>query len=113
MKILDKEIPLLENLKQSYYSYWYLWLILIISIMLDSLSTVLFMQDEGIVREANVLIYFLAETFGIIVGVIIGKSLQLIAAIGFAALSYKYSPLVLVLLSCLNLLAFYHNLGVL
>lgn len=110
MKILDEEIPLIENLMKSFGRYKYLWLLLMVSIVLDSLSTVWFMYNEGIKFEANILIRYLAMTLGIIPGVILGKSLQVLTAVIFSALSLKHSRAVLILLLCLNLLATYHNL---
>ena len=110
MKILDEDIPLLDNLKKSVQFYWLLWLILLVSIVLDTVTTVIFMQGDGISFEANLLIRWLALTFGIIPGVIFGKALQLVAALGFSALSLKYSRAILMLLTALNILAVYHNL---
>lgn len=110
MLILDEEIDLVGNIKKSLVKYKYLWMILIISIVLDCLTTIKFMHNESISREANIIIHWLANTFGIIPGVIFGKFLQIIAALGFSSLSFKYSRAILLLLLLLNLLAVYHNL---
>jgi len=110
MIILDEEVLLKKNLIQSYKLYKMFWLILLITIILDSLTTMLFMQKDGIHFEANFLIRWLALHMGIAPGVIVGKFLQLVAAIGFSALSLKYSRAILLLLALLNLLAIYHNL---
>jgi hypothetical protein len=109
MKILDKEVHLYENIEQSINQYKVFWLIFIISIILDTVSTYFFMKIDGIGTEANVLIKNLAYFLGIIPGVIIGKSLQFIAAIIFTSLSLKYSRAILLLFTALNLLASFHN----
>ena len=111
MKILDEDIALLDNLKKSFQLYWLLWVILLVTIALDSVTTVMFMQVDGIGFEANLLIRWLALTFGIIPGVVFGKALQFVAALGFSALSLKYSRAILMLLLFLNMLAAYHNLS--
>ncbi len=110
MKILDEEIPLFENLKKACLHFWFFWLLLILTQIMDSVSTIMFMFEEGIKREANPVIRWLAENMGIIQGVLLGKSLQFIVALCFSALSYKLSRAVLLLLISLNLLATYHNL---
>ncbi|MBL4660162.1 MAG: hypothetical protein JKY19_07385 [Alcanivoracaceae bacterium] len=110
MKILDEDIALLDNLKKSFCRYWFLWLVLLVTIVLDSVTTVVFMQDDGISFEANLLIRWLALTLGIIPGVVFGKALQLVAAMAFSALSLKHSRAILMLLTALNLFAIYYNL---
>jgi len=110
MKVLDEEIDLIENLKSSFIKYQLLWLFLLITIVLDSLTTINFMQNQSINHEANLIIRWLATIFGIIPGVIFGKLLQLISALVFSALSLKYSRAILMLLLSLNLLAVYNNI---
>jgi len=112
MKILDEEIQLIENVKSSWKKNKPLWLLFFFTIFLDSLTTIRFMLIESIDREANILIRWLAENIGIVKGVIIGKFLQIIAALGFSALSIKYSRAILLLLIGLNLLAAYHNFDI-
>ncbi len=111
MRILDSEVPLIENIKQSLVRYWVLWLLLLLTIVLDCLTTIRFMFLGGIELEANLVVRWLAERLGLVQGVIVGKTLQLVAAIGFSALSFTYSRAILILLISLNLLAVYHNLN--
>lgn len=110
MKILGSPVSLVENVKHSFKLYSIFWLILLVTIVLDSLTTIRFMTNDGIIHEANLIIRWLAFVLGIIPGVMIGKFLQFIAAIGFTALSLKHSRAILILLISLNLLAAYHNL---
>jgi uncharacterized membrane protein len=109
MKILDQQVPLRDNLKTSFKRYAVLWLLLILSQLLDSYSTVLFMRLDGISHEANFIIRWLATNLGMVAGVVLGKSFQLVVAVVFSALSLKYSRAILILLIGLNGLAAIHN----
>jgi hypothetical protein len=110
MQILGEPIPLRDNLLKSLKTRPLLWTILLVTAFFDFASTVFFMSESGIRVERNMLIRWLAETIGIIPGVSLGKSLQLLAAAGFCALSFKYSRAVLLLLVLVNLLAIMANL---
>lgn len=112
MKILDEEIPLLKNLTKSLLVYRWYWLVFIASIVLDIISTLSFMSEEGIEREANRIIRFLASYFGIFIGVSLGKFLQVITAMAFSALSFTYSRAILMVLIGLNILAGLHNFSI-
>lgn len=111
MKILDSEVKLLENVKLSLFSHKIFWLLFLISVILDVLSTYYFMHIDGIEHEANILIRSLAYTLGILQGVIVGKSLQIVTALIFCSLSFKLSRAILLLFITLNLLASFHNLS--
>lgn len=110
MRVLDEHIPLKENLKASLHKYWYLWLILLVTAFFDFVTTLLFMQNDGIMFERNLVVRWLAHTIGIIPGVFIGKSLQIMAAIIFSALSLSLARATLLLLLLLNLVAVIVNL---
>lgn len=112
MKILDEEIPLLKNLKKSLSVYRWYWILFICTIVFDIISTFHFMAEEGIEREANLLIRFLASYLGIFLGVILGKFLQLITALAFSSLSFTYSRAILMVLISLNMLAGLHNFSI-
>ncbi|HHL31344.1 MAG TPA: hypothetical protein ENJ41_02075 [Oceanospirillales bacterium] len=109
MMILDQQIPLRGNLKASFKRYAVLWWLLVFSQLLDSYSTVLFMQLDGISHEANFIIRWLANNLGLVTGVVLGKSFQFVVAVVFSALSLKYSRAILILLTGLNGLAAIHN----
>ena len=68
------------------------------------------MYHDGINQEKNYVVRWLSFNMGIIPGVAIGKSLQVIAAIVFSALSFKLSRATLLLLVLLNLWAIFINL---
>lgn len=110
MRILDEEIPLKKNLTTSFRKYRYLWIILLVTVFFDFLTTLIFMQNDGIQFERNLVVRWLAFTFGIVPGVFIGKSLQIMAAIIFSALSLTLARATLLLILLLNLLAVIVNL---
>ena len=110
MLILGEEIDLAGNLRISLRRYWFLWLVLLITICLDFASTMYFMQRDGIIAEANPVIRWLANKFGMVPGVAIGKVLQLVAAAGFTALSLVLSRAILLMLLLLNITAVVINL---
>ena len=105
MQILDKEIPYLENIKASFRLYWYLWLILLLTAVFDFMSTVSFMQEEGIQYERNIIVRWLASMFGIFPGAFLGKFLQILAVIVFSGLSLRLARAMLLLILLLNLTA--------
>ena len=111
MLILSEQVPLKENLKTSLRRYWFLWLILLLTAFFDFVTTVLFMSYEGIDAEANPVIRWLVTKIGIFPGVFFGKSLQIIAAIGFSALSMSLARAILLLLVLLNVVAIIINLS--
>ncbi len=110
MLILDEEIPLKQNLTTSFHKYRYLWIALFVTAFLDFVTTLIFMHNDGIQYEKNLVVRWLAFTIGIIPGVFIGKSLQILAAIIFSALSLTLARATLLLILLLNLLAVMVNL---
>lgn len=110
MRILDHEIPMKENLQGSLRQYRYIWMALIVTVILDFVTTIMFMRNDGIQYEANLLVRWLAITLGIIPGVFIGKSLQIFAAVMFSALSIKLARATLLLILLLNIMAIIVNL---
>jgi hypothetical protein len=110
MLILGEEISLKDNLLRSYREHRLLWTILLVTIAFDFATTIFFMSEYGIRVEKNVIIRWLAYTFGIFPGVFIGKCLQLLPALGFSALSFKLSRAILLLIVMLNFVAILVNL---
>ncbi len=110
MKILGEDIPLKNNLVRSLRTHRLMWLILAVTAFFDFASTVFFMTGIGINVERNTLVRGLATTLGIVPGVALAKLLQLGAAAGFAALSFRYARAILMLLVLINTLAVFANL---
>jgi hypothetical protein len=110
MLILGEQIPLKDNLLKSFREHQLLWAVLLITIAFDFATTLLFMSQYGIRFEKNLVVRWLANTLGIIPGVLIGKSLQLLPAAGFCALSFRLSRPILLLIVLLNFFAILVNL---
>ena len=110
MQILGEQIPLKDNLLKSLRVHRLIWIILVITAFFDFASTLFFMSEDGIHVEQNLLVRWLAMTVGIVPGVLIGKCLQLLAAAAFAALSFKHSRAILLLIALVNVLAILANL---
>ena len=111
MRILDEEIRLKENITESFNKHMIFWVILVVTVAFDFMTTLIFMHQDGIQKEKNEIIRWLAFTFGIIPGVLLGKIFQIIAAIGFCSLSLKYSRAILLLLIMLNIFAIIINVS--
>jgi hypothetical protein len=110
MKILGDEIPLKTNLVRSLRTHRLMWCILAVTAFFDFASTLFFMTGIGIHVERNMLVRWLATMLGIVPGVALAKLLQLGAAAGFAALSFRHARAVLLLLVLINTLAVFANL---
>lgn len=110
MWLLGEEVLFLGNIKASFRRHWLLWMLFTLSVFLDYLSTLYFMVFDGVETEANGVIRWLVYEFGVIGGVLLGKILQIVAAIGFVSLTQKLARAVLLLLVLLNALAVVNNL---
>jgi len=108
--ILGEEIPCLKNMKSSFRCHWLLWAVFLLTVCFDYFSTLYFMLVDGVETEANGVVRWLAYKFGLIVGVFLGKSLQVLAALVFVSLTQKLARAVLLLLVLLNSLAVLNNL---
>ena len=110
MLILGQQVPLKANLLRALRAHRLLWAILLVTMAFDFATTLYFMSLRGIEAEQNLVVRWLALNLGMGTGVLIGKCLQLIAAIGFSALSLNLSRAVLLLIVLLNFFAIYVNL---
>ncbi|OUS23434.1 hypothetical protein A9Q98_15245 [Thalassotalea sp. 42_200_T64] len=109
MTILDQQVCLKYNFfytLQTHHNYWY---ILLLTAVLDYVTTLQFMIHGSIAMEANLVVRHLAYEFGIFSGVMVGKSLQIFAVMGFCSLSKELSRPVLSLIILVNCLAIYLN----
>ena len=103
MKILDQKIKIKENLLYSLQRYPVWWLILIITMVFDYLSTTAFVARFGTGAEANVVTRLLMEAITPSIGNFLGKVLQLISVVCLVGLSRKvgnFFMLFVILLNC-------------
>lgn len=102
MKILGSEINIKENLLFSINKYPMWWLILLVTIIFDYLTTLYFVSKLGSDAEANKVIGWLISIFGLYFGVFIGKLMQLLSVTLFVCLSQRLGNLFLLMVILVN-----------
>lgn len=102
MKILGSEIDLKQNLLYSFNRYGVWWIILLVTIVFDYLTTLYFVSKLGAEAEANQVVAWLINHVGLYLGVLIGKLLQLAAVVIFVSLNQKLGNLFLLIVILLN-----------
>ncbi len=110
MRILGEEIDPKANLREAFLAHRVLWGVLLLSVLLDFLTTWQFMLRDGVQYEGNAVVRGLVQALGIVPGILVGKLLQLIAVLGLSALSYRMAPAVVVAVAFSNLWAVLMNL---
>lgn len=103
MKILGSDVPIKENLLFSFNRYLIWWLILLITMAFDFLTTFYFVSKLGADAEANLVVRWLISHIGLSLGALVGKLLQLISVILFVCLHQRLGNiflLVVILLNC-------------
>ena len=109
MRILDTEIKFRENLIFSVNRYTVWWVILIITMVFDYLSTTVFVSKYGTQAEANITTRLMMENVNPHIGNLIGKVLQLLSVICLAGLSRKVGNFFLLFIILLNCWAIVMN----
>lgn len=102
MTLLGANINLIENLIFSLNRYRIWWVILLITIIFDYLTTLYFVSKLGPNAEANKVVAWLINNLGLYLGVLIGKLLQLISVLLIVSLSKKVGNLFLLIIILLN-----------
>ncbi len=103
MKVLDQEIRIAENIRYSLQRYRIWWVILIITMVFDFLSTTAFVAFFGPKAEANITTRLLMESINPAMGNLLGKLLQLLSVVCLVGLSRKagnFFMLFVILLNC-------------
>ncbi len=102
MKILDSKISFKDNFLFSIKRYRIWWLILLVTMVFDYLSTVNFVNKIGVEAEANHVVNWLMTNFGLYLGLFIGKCLQLFSVVMFVCLHQRLGNLFLLITILLN-----------
>jgi hypothetical protein len=110
MKLLDQPIEASANLRQLFNQRRPFFGLLLISALLDVLSTIAFMSIWGPAREQTWIIRELSLALGILLGPPTGKLFQILAVMGFAVIAPRLTRLVCTTVILLNLFAFVANL---
>jgi hypothetical protein len=102
MKILGQPITLERNVRFSFRRYRVWWLILLVTIFFDYITTIFFIEQFGIAAEGNQVISWLMITLGVVTGLVIGKLLQLFAVVVFVSIDRRVGNLLLLIVIALN-----------
>lgn len=102
MRILDQEIPLKENLRYSFRRYRVWWIILLVTMVFDFLTTLYFVEKHGVETEGNSLVRWLIGNAGLAGGVFVAKMLQLLPVTVFASLHQKLGNVFLLIVVLFN-----------
>jgi hypothetical protein len=102
MKILGENVPIRVNLVFSLRRYWYWWLILLVTIVLDYFSTTAFVSNYGVKAEANLVTRLMMENWGPNIGNLAGKVLQLLSVACVICLSRRIGNFFLLFVIIIN-----------
>jgi hypothetical protein len=102
MQVLGQEVAFKDNLVFSLRRYLVWWLILMVTMIFDYLSTLYFVEKYGSHLEANHVVRILIERFGANIGTLMGKLLQLMAVVFFVSLHRRLGNLFLLVVILLN-----------
>ena len=100
VQVLGQEVDFKGNLLFSLQRYPVWWLILVVTMIFDYLSTLYFVEKFGSHLEANYVVRVLIENAGVTFGALIGKLLQLVAVAFFVCLHRRLGnlfPLIVIL----------------
>ncbi len=103
VKLLGEDLHFRENLLFSFRRYTIWWIILLITMAFDFLSTAGFVWRYGTGAEANMVTRLMMEQFSPNLGNFVGKALQLLSVICFVGLSRKvgnFFILFIILINC-------------
>lgn len=102
MKILDQDINLKKNLVYSLKRYPVWWIILIVTMFFDYLTTTVFVAKYGTEAEANITTRFMMESINPYLGNLFGKLLQLLAVACMVSLTRRVGNFFLLFVILLN-----------
>lgn len=102
MNILDETVTPGENFSYSLKRYWIWWLILIVTIIYDYLSTTVFVAEYGVNAEANLGTRFFMINFSPHIGNLTGKLLQFLSVICFVSLNKRVGNFFLLFIILIN-----------
>lgn len=112
MRILDADIDVAANrtiLVDRYKAYFFL---VVYSAVLDCVSTMHFMSKIGPGYECNLLVRHLSYAFGIILGPILGKVLQVLALWLITVVAPSLVKTLCIVVFCVNCYAFVLNMQI-
>lgn len=103
MQLLGEEIDFKGNLLYSFKRYRVWWVILLVTMVFDYLTTLNFVEVYGPKSEANLVIRWLIINTDVYIGTAFGKLLQLVSVMVMVSLKRRLGNLfmlVVILLNC-------------
>ena len=110
MELLDQSIDLRANNRLLFSKHLHLVHWIVITAVLDAVSTIFFMQVLGPQIEINPIVRMSSLWLGVIIGPIVGKLAQLFAVWALSILAPRFTAWLCILVITLNSLAFLFNL---
>ena len=112
MKILDSEVDLRANKGLLFRQHRVLFVLLIITAIMDAYSTQLFMQRIGPHVETNIVVRLLSFSYGTLAGPYLGKFYQICAVWIISVFTPRLTRFVCVMVILMNCYAFVVNMTV-
>ena len=112
MELLGEKIDVRANSRRLFTEHRQLLHWILLTAVLDVVSTMCFMQVVGPQIEINPIIRVLTGWLGIIFGPIVGKSAQLFAVWAFSLIVPRLARLLCILVIALNSIAFFTNIRI-
>jgi hypothetical protein len=102
MRVLDEHIDFAANLRYSLSRFAIWWILLIVTMAFDLLTTLGFVSVFGIDKEANAVARSLMHGLGVGPGVFLAKVLQLLSVTCLVALNRRMGNVFLLAVTLLN-----------
>ena len=102
MRILGERLHIRDNLRFSFKRYTIWWIILLVTMVFDYLSTTVFVARYGTAYEANLVTRLMMDLFSPNHGNVLGKALQLLAVVCFVGISRKIGNFFIVFVILIN-----------
>lgn len=112
MKILDSEIDLAANKSLLFRQHRVLFVLLVVTAIMDAFSTRFFMQRIGLHVESNIVVRLLSFSYGTLAGPYLGKFYQVCAVWIISVCTPRLTRFVCVMVILMNCYAFVVNMTV-
>lgn len=112
LQLLGESVDIFGNARRVWASHQPLFWLLLATAGLDALSTIAFMSVLGVDKELNPVVRQFAHWLGIVMGPMLGKVPQVLAAGVLVILTPRLARFILAVVVLMNLSAFFLNVRV-
>lgn len=99
-----------DEWRRLWQSWWWLFLIFFITLIMDAISTIHFMQMTGPGAELHPVVRLVSSWFGPVTGPVLTVFAKTVAMMLVLFYLRRFTPLILVIASVFYLFAFFYNL---